>query len=296
MRRLWITRHKAKAAGKAIMNVYMEDPENGDTEINECLCRKLGELKNDQQKRFNIGNEAAKVFVVADARNRNLYNDFAEIPEGEEDVFLSGKNYQNPRAGNPFRFDGAEEEELPENRETGRHKGKILLIIAIVVGIVVGVLAGIGVSSAMLEGADETIPAKTFACQGLQITLTEEFTEISVPGYTTCYSAGDTAVFLMREDFAAKEGFGELDLDGYGAMILANNHLEQDVTLEKENGLTTFAWVITDEETGVPYYYHCGLYKGPDAFWMVQITTEAEGAAEEIPQFRQWLKSVVLAG
>jgi len=29
---------------------------------------------------------------------------------------------------------------------------------------------------------------------------------------------------------------------------------------------------------------------------MVQITTEAEGAAEDMPVFRQWLKSVTLAG
>jgi len=100
-------------------------------------------------------------------------------------------------------------------------------------------------------------------------------------------------VFLLREDFEAMEGFGDLTLEEYGAMILANNHLDS-VNLETEDGLTVFARVITDEHTGIAYYYYCGLYKGGDAFWMVQITTQAEGASEKIPQFRQWLGSVVL--
>lgn len=296
MRRLWITRHKAMAASAAKMKVYIEDPENGDTDINGCLCRKLGELKNDQQKHFSIGNEAAKVFVVADKLSRNLYNEFIEIPEGEEDVFLSGKNYLKPSAGNPFRFDGVTDEAVLENRETGRRKGRMILIVAIIFGILAGALIGVGVSSAMLSGVPQVSAAKTFDCQGLQITLTEDFAETSAEGYTACYSAGETAVFLLREDFTAREGFGELSLEDYGAMVLANNGFDQSVSLKTVNGLTTFAQVLTDAETGADFYYYCGLYKGQDAFWMVQVTTLAEGAADSLAQFRQWLESVVLPG
>jgi len=309
MRRLWITRHKAAAAKTAKMNVYIEDAENGDVEIDGCLCRQLGELKNDQQKRFNIGYEAAKVYVVSEKADPEDYDASIQLPEGEEDIFLEGRNHRDPGAGNPFRFDGREEEatveaeeaaeeaEVQKERKPVRRKGKgtLLVVIAILAGIAVGVAAGIFASSALLGDVQETAVAQTFRCQDLQITLTENFAETAVPGYTTCYTAGDTAVFLMREDFAAKEGFGELDLESYGAMILANNHI-QDVALETADGLTTFAWVITDETAGIPYYYYCGLYKGQDAFWMVQITTEAEGAAEDMPVFRQWLKSVTLAG
>ena len=78
-------------------------------------------------------------------------------------------------------------------------------------------------------------------------------------------------------------------------MILKNNHIPETVALDTAEGLTTFAWVITDETTGVPYYYYCGLYKSQSAFWMVQVTTEAEDAAQNIPMFRQWLKSVVVS-
>lgn len=294
MRRLWITRHKAMAASAVKMKVYIEDPENGDTEINDCLCRKLGELKNDQQKHFNIGSDAAKVFVVAGKLSRNLYNEYVEIPEGEEDVFLSGRNYLNPGAGNPFRFDGVEEEDVLENRRKVNGRGRIILIVAIILGILAGGAIGVAASSALIGNMPPAAAAAVnVRCQELQITLTEEFTQSAAPGYTACYAAEDTAVFLLREDFEAMEGFGDLTLEEYGAMILANNHLD-GVNLETEDGLTVFARVITDEHTGIPYYYYCGLYKGGDAFWMVQITTQAEGASEKIPQFRQWLGSVVL--
>lgn len=296
MRRLWITRRKATAACAMKMKVYIEDPENGDMEIDGTLCRKLGELKNDQQKHFNIGTEAARVYVVADKLSRNLYNEFVDIPEGEDDIFLSGRNYLSPGSGNPFRFDGVEDEAVLENRKSVKKRGRVITIAAILVGIAAGVVLGIGAASAMLKDVPQTSVSQTFACQDLQITLTEDFVPVQASGYTACYSAGDTGVFLMREPFDAKEGFGELDLNAYGAMILANNHLDEEVTLQTENGVTVFARVIPDARSGVDYYYHCGLYKGADAFWMVQITTLADGASEKVPQFRQWLQSVSVSG
>ena len=59
--------------------------------------------------------------------------------------------------------------------------------------------------------------------------------------------------------------------------------------------LVGFARVISDPATGEDFFYYCGLYKGQDAFWLVQITTLAEGASDSIAQFRQWLGSVQVA-
>ena len=296
MRRLWITRRKATAACAAKMKVYIEDPEEGELEIDGILCRKLGEVKNDQKKHFSIGTESAKVFVVADRLSRNLYNEFVQIPAGQEDVFLSGRNYFNPGAGNPFRFDGVEQEETLENRKKVSGRGTAIIVTAIIVGILAGAAIGIGAVKSMLGPVPHTVEATVFDCQGLRITLTEEFAETPVPGYTACYSAGDTAVFLLREGFDAMEGFEELDLNGYGAMILANNRMDQTVTLQTQDGLTVFDQVLSDAQTGTEYYYYCGLFKGTDAFWMVQITTLAEDAAQKVPQFRRWLGSVQLPG
>lgn len=293
MRRLWIKRHKAYAGCLAKMKVYIEDPQNGDTTINDVLCRKLGEIKNGQQKHFTIGEGATKIFVVADKLSRNLYNEFMQIPAGREDVFLSGKNYLSPFSGNPFRFDGVTDEETLKNRKRVKRGGSVLLIVTILVGILVGAGVGGAVGAALVSDADSSAEEpKTFEAQGLQITLTDAFAEMDVNGYTACYSSSDTAVFVLREDFSLMEGFGDLSLDAYGAMVLANNGFDQSVTLQEEDGLAFFGYVYTNPDNGENYYYCCNLFKGPDAFWMVQFSVPAEIARESIPVFKQWAKTV----
>ena len=86
MRRLWIHRRKSSAARMRKMKVYVEDPE-GDALINGFLCRQLGELKNGQMRAFSVGNQALRVFVVADSFSRDLNNAFAVISEVDaEDI------------------------------------------------------------------------------------------------------------------------------------------------------------------------------------------------------------------
>lgn len=289
MRRLWITRRKATAASLAKMKVYIEDPENGDTLINGFPCRKLGDLKNGQKVSFSIGEEAARLFVVADTLSRNLYNEFTEIPAGEEDVVLTGKNVLQPFSGNPFRFDNVSEKATLENRRQVGRRGTKLMIAAIAVGILAGVCIGLAVASSAFSVTEEP---KIFGVEEMQITLTDAFEERSAEGYAACYSAGDTAVFVLREDMDQMKPYGSLSLDAYGAMILANNGFDQSVQLQEENGLTTFKCIRRKPETGEEYYYYCGLFRSPDAYWLVQITTMDQNAEERISLFRQWLMSI----
>lgn len=291
MRRLWITRHKTVVACLAKMKVYIEDPE-GDIQINGFSCRKLGELKNGRKASFRIDSGKARVFVVEDHLSRNLYNEFVEIPEGEEDVFLSGRNVLKPSSGNPFRFDGDAGAETLDNRKAVASKGKKLLIGALLTGIILGLILNVVILSRVMGGHSIAQERKAFAAEELRITLTENFEEASVPGYTACFSAGETAVFVLREDLEQMKPYGEPSLEVYGAMILANNGFEQTVRLEKEQELTTFDARILDPDSGETYYYYCGLFRSEEAYWMVQITTVAEEPEEMIPLFRQWLKSV----
>jgi hypothetical protein len=73
--------------------------------INNVPCRKLGELKNGEEKTFVIGENSAKVFVIADTLSRNYCNEYYQLPDGQDDILLSGKNNFNPASGNAFRFD-----------------------------------------------------------------------------------------------------------------------------------------------------------------------------------------------
>ena len=292
MRRLWIKRHKAYAGCLAKMKVYIEDPENGDTTISGVLCRKLGEVQNGQQKHFSISEDAAKVFVVADKLSRNLYNEVVRIPAGREDVFLSGRNYLKPFSGNPFRFDGVTDEEVLQNRNRVKRSGSVVLAAAIIVGILAGVAAGAVVSAGLLSGGSASAQLQTFEAQGLQLSLTEDFTETNVDGYTASYASQDAAVFLLRENFSLKEGVEALSLEEYGAMVLANNSFGQSTALRSEEGLTVFDYEFTGPNTGSTYYYYTVLCKGPDAFWVVQFSTLAENARENLSFFKYCAKQI----
>lgn len=292
MRRLWIERQKAWAGCLAKMKVYIEDHENGDIIIHDLPCRKLGEVKNGQQKHFAISEDAAKVFVVADKISRNVYNEFVRIPAGREDVFLTGRNHLKPFSGNPFRFDGVTDEEVLENRKRVGRKGSVLLLAAVVVGILAGAIGGGLIGTAMILNDSQPAQLETYAVQGMQITLTDEFEKLDMTGYTACYSTADTAVFLLREDFSLMEGLADLSLEEYGAMVLANNGFDQTAVLRREAGLTVFDYEYTNPNSGDTFFYYTVITKGPDAFWMIQFSAPAKNAQKMIPTFQQWAKTV----
>ncbi len=138
MRKLTIKRQKSFVGCLVKAKVYIEDTVAPETEINGVPCRKLGDLKSGEEKSFEITNSGAKLFVIADQMSKNFCNEFVNIPEGEEDVYFSGKNYFNPLSGNPFRFDGVTDEETLQNRKENVKKGGPILAVCIAVGFVAG--------------------------------------------------------------------------------------------------------------------------------------------------------------
>ena len=140
MRKLTIKRRKKYVACLASMKVYIEDHSSSEITINDIPCRKLGNIKNGEEKTFEIGEQAAKIFAIADSLSKDYCNDFYELPEGQEDVSLSGENYFNPASGNAFRFDNNENQAALANRKRGTRRGLIVMIVAFIVGAVIGYL------------------------------------------------------------------------------------------------------------------------------------------------------------
>ncbi len=284
MRNLTIRRTKTYVACLAKMKVYIEDYVNGDTTINNVPCRKLGDLKNGEEKTFVIGDEPAKVFVVADKLSKNLSNEFVNIPAGTEDIFLSGKNWYNPANGNAFRFDGAVDEDVLKNRKKGTKKGIIVIIIAAIIGFIIGI--------AGTMNDDVEVAPEVFASNGMEITLTNEFTETSVDGYTVCYGSQNVAVFALKEDFALFEGAKEYTLAEYGEMVVDSNGFSSDVELQTVDGLSCFEYEWTNPETNIEYKYLSVVYKTTNAFWLIQFSTTADNYDSCYADFLQWAKSV----
>ena len=124
------------------------------TTVTDTQAKKLTHLnlafapmKNGETATFPIGDQAAKVFVIADKVSRGFCNNYYPLSIGTEDVVLTGKNKFHPGAGNPFRFDGVTDPEVLENRKKGNGKGIVILIVSALAGVITGLLLSMSIFS-----------------------------------------------------------------------------------------------------------------------------------------------------
>lgn len=282
MRNLTITRTKSFVACLVKMKVYIEDAMAGELTINGVSCRKLGILKNGETATFSIGDQAARVFVIADKASRNFSNDYYTIPAGTEDIVLTGKNHFNPGAGNAFLFDGVTDPEILANRKKGSRKGIVILVVAALLGFLVGFLP--------TASRVRTVQPKEFSAAGMTITLNTEFKEASYQGYTQCYETRTIAVFALKEEFTLMAGLEDYTLEEYGALVLQSNGMDLS-ELEYENGVYYFDFTALGGD-GNENYYFATLHKGNDAFWLIQFATPVTNQEKVQDDFFEWAASV----
>lgn len=142
MRKLTILRRKSFVACLMKLKVYIESFDGTGEEINGVYCKKLGVLKNGEEATFEIGEESAKVFVIVDKVSKNFCNDCYQIPEGTEDVYLSGQNKFNPALGNSFVFENNDSPEAENNHKQRQRLGWVVFIVCLVVGFAIGFILG----------------------------------------------------------------------------------------------------------------------------------------------------------
>ncbi len=285
MRNLTIKRAKSFVGCLAKMKIYIEDPTSNEMHINDTPCRKLGDLKNGEEKTFQIDEQKAKIFVIADNLSKNYCNECYQLSDGQEDIFLSGKNKFNPANGNAFRFDNNESEENIANRNRGTRKGLLVLIVAVVVGAVVGY----SITSTLFS--NKTPDPKDFSSSGMTITLTDEFIKADAKDYTIAYDSKNVAIFALKEEFTLADGFQDYTLEQYGDLVLQNNNLSSS-KIENTEGLTGFEYEFTNPDTKDTYKYFSFVYKSNDAFWLVQFATLTENVDEYGPKIIEWAKTI----
>lgn len=281
MRELKIKRTKSFVGCLATMKVYIEDPTSNEITINNTACRKIGELKNGEEKTFEIGEEAAKLFVIADKISKGYCNELYQIPAGTENISLTGKNAFNPAGGNAFRFDGNDNAEAIQNRKSGSKKGLVVLIAALIIGFVVGF--------AIVNAFNSR--SKTFSADGMSITLTSEFKETKMQNFTACYDSSKVAVFALKESFSLLEGFEDYTLEQYGNIVMSGNGLTS-VSLKTTDGLTYFEYDYKNTADNKEYQYYSFIYKADDAFWLIQFATYKNDAAKYFDEIIDWASSV----
>lgn len=285
MRYLTIKRTKSFVGCLVKMKIYIEDPASNEMTINNTPCRKIGDLKSGEEKTFQIGEQAGKIFVIADKISKEYCNEYYQLSDGQEDIFLSGKNKFNLANGNAFRFDNNDSKEIAANRKHGTRRGLLWIWVAVVLGAVVGYSITSGLFS------NKTPDAETFSSNGMTITLTDEFRETDIEHYTVVYDSNNMAVFALREAFALAEGSEDYSLEQYADLVIQANNLGS-AEIKTVDGLTHFEYEFTNPETKDSYRYFSYVYKTNDAFWLIQFTTLSENADEYAQQIREWAKSV----
>ena len=264
MRYLTIQRNKSFVACLMKVKVYIEDPNSTEIKIQGVSCRKIGELKNGEQQNFMIGDEKLRIYVIADKLSKNYCCDFYEVPEGTENIFLSGACKYNPLSGNAFRFDGIPTEEMKYRRKHGIKKGIAVFAIALVIGIIIGL-------------ATTLIPlfvkpdSKEFTKSGVSITLNEDSAEEPIEGFDVTYSSNSMAVFMQKSEFDGDEEFAAMTVDEYCDAVIKANGKNSEI-LHKD-GLTYYEFSYISDQS-INYRYVCFVYKTDDSFWFVQFAVE----------------------
>jgi len=129
----------------------------------------------------------------------------------------------------------------------------------------------------------------------MSITLTDEFSEANIDGYSACYQSYDNLVMLIKDDSSLFENFETYTLEQYGEDTLVYNEFDDSIELQQENGLTYFEYEFNDEDTGEVYSYFVPLYKSSDAFWFFQFASMKEDYETCREHFIEWAKSVEFA-
>ncbi len=285
MRSLTIRRNKSFVGCLMKAKVYVEDLLLGDTTIGQTRCRKLGELKNGEEKSFQVTEDYAKIYVIVDQVSRNYCNEFYQLEPGTEPVILSGGFKLNPGTGNAFQFDNNTNAVALENRKRNGKRGSWIIVLAAVIGVLVG-LANTGV----FKGDPEP---KVFTKAGMSVTLTDAFEELEAEGFDVAYDSDQVAVLALKETYASVPDAEDLPVEEYAGYVMeANGQYEE---LKIDGNLVYFEY-SAEGDRNIDYHYTVFLFKGPDAFWIVQFATYEGKAEANRGQIMDWAKTVTFLG
>lgn len=283
MRNLTITRRKSFVGCAMKDRVYVEDTLAPELTIDGVPCRKIGEIKNGETKTFSVGEEEQKIFLISDKVSKDYCHGTATIPEGQEDVALSGE-HKFVFGSNPFRFDGMELS--PEQVARQKKKGRIGMVI-MVAAMVFGMIMGKAAVRLLLGNAGSSL--ETYTKGDFSITMASNLEEEQVDGFDMFYRSKSVMVFGLREE---KQFFlAETTLEDYGSFVLEANGKTQ-LQLNREDDLIWFEY--KDQPEGQEIYYFVVCCEDADAFWIVNFVTPAENVDQYKDDFLAWAKTIEL--
>lgn len=137
-----------------------------------------------------------------------------------------------------------------------------------------------------------TAQPKEFSSSGITLTLTNAFKENTQAGYTVCYDSAKAAVFILKESFSIQAGIENMTLDEYAELVRQSNASKSPSAIETQDGFRTMEYDFLNETENQTYSYYCTMFKGPDAFWLVQFACKKGDYDSYKETFLEWAKTV----
>ena len=166
---------------------------------------------------------------------------------------------------------------------------KITTIIAAALTAVL--FAGTLASCKSVEPEREAKPCE-FDAGGLKITLTDAFKRQEMEG-AAAFASDDVAVFVQDEKFSLSEGFGDHSVEEYGSMVMQSNGVT-DTALTADGDLRHFTYDRRSEKLGADLTYTAFVFKGTDAFWLVQFANPKSRSEDLRGSILEWAGTVVI--
>ncbi len=154
------------------------------------------------------------------------------------------------------------------------------------------ILAASLISMVSCGGKVYEADAKEFTSNGLTITLTEAFVEKEQAGYTVCYDSKSVAVIVLKESFSLQAGIKDWTLEHYADLIKSSNSTHSPSNPTKVGNHMVMEYTFFNPNTNITYHYYTCMYKGSDAFWMVQFACDVNDIDEYKPYMIEWADSV----
>ncbi len=137
--------------------------------------------------------------------------------------------------------------------------------------------------------------ANEFSTDEFSFTATKAFCEVDQGNekeYEGVYYAKDTSIFVLNESFSLFDK--ETTLMEYASLVRDANKSNSPSAIKTEDGITYIELKLTYSQSVGVKTDKCmvAMFKGTEAFWMVQFSCEAYIYDEYKPYFVEWAKSI----
>ncbi len=286
MRELTVRRETGRLFHPSAAEIWLEDPEAAEQEIDGVGCRLLGSVEPDEEQTFWVPETEARVFVRMDCHGQSTTAGTMTLPEGTEPLFCTGRDLMLPgkRRSISLSFSGSEAGRKPmDDYQKAERIRKIMLVVS--------VLLGIGIGLFFSSRRPEQPKTTTFNADGLQLTLSSSFFESGdrAEGFSRAYYSNGEAVQVARVPFSeTTDGMTLEDFAASKADWLAPDGWKQ---LAEPQQPLCFEYTFTAED-GDSHTDLAAFYLGTDAFWLVRCDCETEDYPEQQAAFLEYAASV----